>query len=214
MRYRPDDVLRIDQSTFDEIDDWIKAAEASGRSIQYGLNTLAMTMAYANMGIAQEMSRGPLDPRGVGVMEIGHRFVGDSKGNVRRQPITTQTAWKIPVRRITSRYYKGWKVKRLVPGTWMLYNDSREAYFIEFGIHPTGSLRATEKGHVFVMRVRRPVAKLSLRKTLALVDTSNVAGRVWEASFAPFRENYVYRGHPGDLISLDQIQSMTGMRFI
>jgi hypothetical protein len=191
-RYRADDVLRISPETFDMIDDWIRAAKASGRSIQYGMNALAMTMAYTNQAFAMRMSAGPVDPR------MQNR----------------SAAWKLPVRRITSRYYKGWKVKRLAPGVWMMYNDSREAYFVEYGIHPTGTLRATEKGHVYVVRVRRPVRKLSLKKTLAMTNASRVGDRVWEASFAPFRENYKYRGNPGDLISLDQIQALTGMRFI
>lgn len=150
-----------------------------------------MLMAYTNQGFAKRMSAGPVDPQ-------------------MRRP---SAAWKIPVRRITSRYYQGWKVKRLAPGLWMLFNDSREAYYIEYGIHPTGSLRATEKGHLFVMRVRRPIRKLSLKKTLAFVDESQAGARVWETSFAPFRPNFKYRG-AGSLISLDQVQSMTGMRFV
>lgn len=190
-RYRSDDVFRIEPETFDQIEDWIRAAKASGRNIQYGMDALAMTMAYTNQAIAMQMSAGPVDPR----------------------MTMSKAAWKVPVRRITSRYYKGWKTKRLAPGVWMMYNDSREAYYIEFGIHPTGSLRATEKGHVFVVRVRRPIRKLSLKRTLTMVDASRAGSRVWEVSFAPFRENYKMRNR-GDLISRDQVQSMTGMRFI
>jgi hypothetical protein len=96
----------------------------------------------------------------------------------------------------------------------MLYNDSREAYYIEFGIHPTGSIRATEAGHIFVMRVRRPIRKLSLKKTLAFVDSTRAAHRIWEVSFAPFNPNYKASGNVGELISLDQVQAVTGMRFI
>jgi hypothetical protein len=190
-RYNSDDVFRISPETFDEIDDWIRAAKAAGRSTVYGMNALAMLMAYTNQAIAMKMSAGPVDPR------------------MRNHA----AAWKIPVRRITSRYYLGWKVKRLAPGLWMLFNDTREAYYIEYGIHPTGSLRATENGYTFVMRVRRPIRKLSLRKTLAYVNESRAGERVWEMSFAPFRTTYKYRG-TGSLISMDQVQSMTGMRYV
>jgi hypothetical protein len=191
-RYNTEDVFRIMPETFDEIDSWIKAAQSTGRSIGYGMNALAMLMAYTNQAFAKQMSAGPVDPR---MQNPG-------------------AAWKVPVRRITSKYYTGWKVSRMAPGVWMLYNDSREAYYIEFGIHPTGSLRATEKGYTYVMRVRRPIRKLSLKKTLSYVDATQAGARIWETSFAPFRENYTYRGNPGDLISLDQVQSMTGMKFI
>lgn len=213
-KYAQDEVFRISHETYDDIDDWIRAAQETGRSIRYGMNALAMIMAYTNQAFAKELSAGPVDPKMHGRMETGHRWISHPNGMVQRQPIYTHTAWKIPVRRITERYYYGWKVRRLAPGLWMLFNDSREAYFIEFGIHPTGTLRATDKGHTFVVRVRRPIRKLSLKKTLKFVDSTRVAHRVWEVSFAPFNHNYRYKGNVGDLISMDQIQSMTGMRFI
>lgn len=191
-RYRSDDVFRISPETFDSIEEWISAAQAAGRNISYGMNALAMLLAYTNQAFAKRMSAGPVDPQ------------------MKRR----DAAWKLPVRRITSRYYMDWKVRRLAPGLWMVYNDSREAFYIEFGIHPTGSLRSTEKGYTYVVRVRRPVMKLSLKKTLRYADATKAGERIWEKSFAPFRENYKYRGIPGNLISLDQVQSMTGMRFI
>lgn len=191
IKYRSDDLFRIEPETFESIDNWIRAAQASGRNIAYGMNALAMILAYTNQAFAKKMSAGPVDPQ------------------MKRK----DAAWKLPVRRITERYYAGWKVRRLAPGVWALYNDSREAYFIEFGIHPTGSLRATEKGHTYVMRVRRPVQKMSLRQTLSYANTTKIAERVWETSFAPFRENYKYSGS-GSLVAMDQVQALTGMRFI
>lgn len=164
-RFAESQVFRIKPETFDMIDDWIRAAEAANRNVQYGMNALLMFMARTNQAIAMEMSAGVVDPR------MRNRGA----------------AWKIPVRRITSRYYRGWKVQRLAPNVWMLFNDSREAYYIEFGIHPTGTVHTSREGNTFVMRVRRPVQKLSLTRTLKFVDQSRVGERVWEGIFEPFR---------------------------
>jgi len=139
--------LQISNETFTQIEEYIRWAETVGsqRNFNFGMNALVMMMAYTNLGIAQKMSAGPVDP----------------------QMRNASAAWRIPVRRITQHYFFGWKVRRLGTATWQLYNDSREAYFIEFGIHQSNA------------RIRRPIRKLSLRKTLQLMETSRVYHRVW-----------------------------------
>lgn len=189
-RYTENQIFRISASSFDEIDDWIRAADQAGRNAQFGLDALAMLLARTNQGFAMEMSAGPLDPRGM----------------------NRAAAWKTPVRRITSRYYKGWKVRRLAPGAWLLYNDSREAWFIEFGIHPH-SIRSTDKGNIFDARVRRPIRKLSLIRTLKFADQSRVGARIQEQIFAPFRPGMKYTKR-GDFIINDQVQSVEGMMYL
>jgi hypothetical protein len=139
--------IQISDETFTEIEEYVRWAEAVGsrRNFNFGMNALVMMMAYTNLGIAQRMSAGPVDP---------------SMTNV-------SAAWKIPVRRITEQYFMGWKVRRIANGIWQLYNDSREAYFIEFGIHISGA------------RVRRPIRKLSLMKTLKVLEETAVYHRIW-----------------------------------
>lgn len=164
------------------------------------MNVLTSLLARTNQAFAQEMSRGPLDPQ-------------------ERKP---DAAWKIPVRRISSAYYRGWKVRRLAPAVWMLYNDSREAYYIEYGINHVG--RGTtvtyKNGRTYIKsgaRVRRPIRKMSLIKTLNFVDHSRVGHRVWEMIWAPYRpgrrtsQSQLRRGQG---ISMDAVQSVSGMRFI
>ena len=185
----------IGQDTFNTIDDWIRAAEMTGRNARYGMNALAMLMARTNQAFAMEMSRGPNDPQ-------------------ERLP---SAAWKIPVRRISSRYYKGWKVKRLAPGVWELANDTREAYFIEFGINHVGQgMTVTYKdGRTYIKssrRVRRPIRKMSLMKTLRFVDQTRAADRIWERIFSPFYPGRV--GRRGISTVTDQVQSVSGMRYI
>ena len=191
LRARP--YFRIGEETFEHIEQWIDAAEASGRNVRFGMNALVMLMARTNQAIAMEMSRGPNDPQ-------------------ERNP---SAAWKIPVRRISSRYYKGWKVRRLAPGVWMLFNDTREAYFIEYGInHVGGGMTVTYRdGRTYIKssrRVRRPIRKMSLMKTIKFMDQTRTGDRVWEAIWAPFRPGRVYTGRGG--IVSDGVQSVPGMR--
>ncbi len=116
---------------------------------------LCQVMAFVNQGYARKMSWGPED----------------------RHAADTTLAWKLPVRRISSRYYLGWKVKPIRDG-WAVYNDSREAYFIEYGINHLGEGR----------RVRRPVQRLSLKKTMERMQASQAYHRIWSEIFR-------YKGH-------------------
>lgn len=118
--------------------------------LRMGMMKLTQLMAFVNQREARKYSFGPEDP--------GER--------------NPALAWKLPVRRITSRYYLGWKV-RPVAGGWQLYNDSREAFFIEFGINWLGGGR----------RVRRPVQRLSLKKTMEYMQTTQAYHRIWSEIF-------------------------------
>jgi hypothetical protein len=169
-RADPNSILHISTATLDQIDDYIRDLNVVGRSIRPGMEILTMTLAYTNQSFAQSMSRGPVDPK----------------------MTNPKAAWKIPVRRITGRYYKGWKTKRLKPGLWMVYNDSREAYYIEHGIHPTGTKRTSSGGTNFTLRVRRPIGKLSVIRTLRFADSSRVADRVFETVLEPMRPGRTY----------------------
>jgi hypothetical protein len=118
------------------------------KKLRFAMNELVFYMALINQGYARKMSFGPYDPSGT----------------------NSALAWRTPdegIRRISQRYYVGWKVRQLKPAVWQLYNDSREAYYIEFGIHTSLS------------RIRRPVRKLSLRKTMDYMMSTNAWHRVW-----------------------------------
>jgi hypothetical protein len=97
---------------------------------------------------------------------------------------SSAAAWKLPVRRISNAYYLGWKVRSLGYAHWQLYNDSREAYYIEFGINWRGAGR----------RVRRPVRKMSLRRTLDFMRTTQAFHRVWCDIFANPRTRHRGKG--------------------
>ena len=139
-------MLNISTDSFNAIEEYIRWSESIPRRMPVAMDLLVRFMAYTNQGIAQKMSAGPYDPSRKKDREL---------------------AWKIPVRRITERYYLGWKVRRIRLGTWQLYNDSREAYYIEFGIH------------VSPRRIRRPIRKMSLRRTLEAMMRTQAYHRVW-----------------------------------
>jgi len=140
---------------FNAIDDFAADLQAAGRNLYPAMNALAKMLSYVALGAAQEMSAGPVDPL----------------------QTNREAAWKIPVRRITSHYYKGWKVRRMAPGWWQTYNDSREAFYIEYGINPRSARRP----------IRRPIRKFAFVKTLRFVDNSRAEQYVWEMVFGPLK---------------------------
>jgi hypothetical protein len=142
------------------------------------LNALANILARADQRYSMQMSAGPVDPR-------------------EQNP---KAAWKIPVRRITGDYFQHWFVRRMAPGVWIVYNPTREAYYIEFGIHTSGR------------RVRRPVRKLALIKTLKFADRQKVGQLVWEGIFGHIRQ--AAGTGRGSLIVHDMPQSPAVMRVL
>lgn len=122
--------IRLDRAAFTQLDNAIRAMEGIPERWQQGMDTLVQMLAMAHKGRAQEMSRGPYDPREAGVGAAG----------------------TIPVRRISQAYYQGWRTRKLGMGRWEVFNAAREAFFIEHGINP----RATH--HVAPRRVMKSSA--------------------------------------------------------
>lgn len=140
----------ITTNMFDAVEEFLQDFSQSISAFRYGEMALVQLLAKTSQGFAQGMSRGPVDP-------------------MQQNPAA---AWRIPVRRITSRYYQGWKVRRIAPNVWEMYNEVREAYFIEYGIHPSPTPR----------RMRRPIRKLSAMKTLRFVEQTRAAHRLLDLS--------------------------------
>lgn len=142
-------LLSVDKDTINGLEGMIRWAEVEvPRQARAHVGDLAHRLALVNQMYARKMSFGPHDP-------------------YQRRP---DEAWRPPgqgIRRISQAYYFGWKVANSGPGWWTLYNDSREAYFIEFGIHTSNR------------RIRRPVRKLSQIKTLRYAMTTHAYHRVW-----------------------------------
>lgn len=155
-------LFQITPQTINGIEAYIRWAQYEvPRNLPVYMDRLAHFMALKNQGFARRMAFGPLDPDG------------------RR----TELAWRTPeqgIRRISQNYYLGWKVRKLRQGHYRLYNASKEAYFIEFGISEVGF---GENRHVPKGRIRRPVRKLSLIKTIRFMATTQAYHRIWTDIF-------------------------------
>jgi hypothetical protein len=168
--------IQIGPELFEGIENYIRWAQGVPRKMPVAMDVLVRFMAYTNLGVAQKYALGPVDP----------------------QQTRPELAWKIPVRRISGRYFFGWKTRRVSLGVWQLYNDSREAFFIEFGIHQ-GSTK----------RIRRPIQKLSLLSTMKFLEVTKVYHRVWSSVFLPSPGQRVGRGFVWQMQSPMTEQSLT-----
>lgn len=143
--------ITIARKTFENIEDFIADNEVSIEKVTVGVDMLARLMVYAIRGYAQQKSAGPVAPRQRSVSALAHR---------------------IPVQRITGAYFAGWSTRKIGNAHWEVFNDAREAYFIEYGIH---------------QRSRRPILKMSTIDMLRMIQTTRTAERFLASILAPRR---------------------------
>jgi hypothetical protein len=143
--------LDITLESLEAIEELLRWVQYRPRLFPKAADQLCRMLATLDMGFAQKYSAG-----------------------WKRDPKDTRRAWVTPVPRITWRYYLGWQVKKIRTGYWIMYNHSREAFYIEFGLHQT----ATRK-------VRRPVMKLAFRKVMTSTYRTSLESRVWANTFYP-----------------------------
>jgi len=163
-------LVEITPQSMDAIEQWIQWAQYEvPHKLPYYMDRLAHFMALTNQGYSRKMAFGPLDPDG------------------RR----TELAWRTPeqgIRRISQAYYLGWRLRKRGMGWYSVFNNSKEAYFIEYGISEVGF---GENRHVPKRRIRRPVRKLALLKTVRFMAQTNAYHRVWVDIF---KSNRAYGG--------------------
>jgi hypothetical protein len=150
--------IQIDPSFFEALENAIRQCERTKRNLPIAMDRMVRFMSYTHLGFAQKRALGPVDP-------------------MQRRP---EYAWKVPVRRITGRYFFGWKVKRRGLGWWEVYNDSREAFFIEFGIHSN-----PYTGKPSPRRIRRPIMKLSFMENIRFLQKTQIGHRIWSSIYFP-----------------------------
>ena len=166
-----------------ELIEW--AEVEAPRKLRYYMNELVFMLALYGQGQARKMSFGPFDP--------SQSMPGE--------------AWKIPVRQITGNYYISWKVRQIKPAVWQLYNDSREAFFIEFGINWLGAGR----------RVRRPILKMTELKLATYAMSSPISGRFWASALKHDGKGYGFTqiiqspGH-GTWMNVSEHEAMSVVR--
>jgi hypothetical protein len=143
----------ISRKTFEELEDFIRDCQGSIAKAEAGIDGLVRTMVLVIKGYAQQQSAGPIAAR--------HRS-------------NPALANRIPVQRITGAYFAGWTQKKIANGHWMVYNDAKEAWLIEYGIY---------------QRTRRPVLKMSTLDMLRFIQTTRTAERFLDSILAPRRNS-------------------------
>jgi len=145
--------IGISRKTFEQLEDWMRDVASTRERADEGMDMLIQTMALATKAGAQRRSMGPVAARKRSVPSL---------------------AYRIPVQRITGGYFAGWTHQRVGRMHWRVYNDSREAYFIETGLY---------------MRVRRPILKMSVLGMLQMIQTTRTAERMADWVLLPLRDN-------------------------
>lgn len=145
--------FKITLESIRQIEDYILDNKASIDKLHYGLDTLIRVLINIVQMEARKRSQGPVAPR--------YRSV-------------PAFAFKIPVQRITGRYYQGWTIRRVRNAHWMLYNDVYEAWLIESGLY---------------MRTRRPILKMSFMAMLKFIQTTRTAESFVDSVLAPRRSS-------------------------
>lgn len=141
------------RKTFESIENAIADNQASVAKMNAGIDLLVRGVILVVKGGAEARSRGPVAPRKRSVPAL---------------------AYKIPVQRITGAYYAGWTQRRLGMGHWVVYNDTLEAYLIEYGIF---------------QRVRRPILKMAVLGMLKFLQSTSTIERFMDYVIAPKRND-------------------------
>lgn len=151
LKDSPRSGLCIVRPDFTAIERFIAENKESKVKAQVGVDLLVRGMTLVIRGLAQGFSKGQVAPRRRSVPALAHR---------------------IPVQRITGKYFSGWQVRRTGAARWLVYNDSKEAYLIEYGIY---------------QRVRRPILKMSLIGMLRFLENSRTEQRFLDSLIQPRR---------------------------
>lgn len=143
--------MQITLASIRSIEDYILDNRHSIDKLRYGTDVLIRVLANIVKSEAQRRSGGPVAAR--------HRS-------------NPALAFKIPVQRITGRYYAGWTLRRVRNAHWMVYNEAYEAWLIETGLY---------------QRVRRPILKLSVIAMLRFIQSTRTADSFVDWVLAPRR---------------------------
>jgi hypothetical protein len=141
----------ISRQTFDEIDTLIRSMRTGSKEFSDVMGLAARLMAHTTQGYAMRYYRGAQAPGG--------------------------RAGTIPVRRITGASGRGWRVRRVSPGAWEVFNEERGAWMVEHGIVAGGG------------GVRRPILRMSGVATLRFIQRTRFAERIMSETFGSLRDN-------------------------
>lgn len=155
--------MGLSKQSFDELEQLISALKTGSKEFSFAMNVAAQMMAKASQGHVQRLYRGPQT----------------NPGDVSRG-LGAGSAWTIPVRRITGKTYRGWKVRMIAFGAWEVYSEERGAWMVEHGIVRGGG------------GTPRPVLRMAGIETLRMIQRSKFGNRIMAGTFGELKNN---KGH-------------------
>jgi hypothetical protein len=160
-RYARTNQFGISRQSFDDVDNLIRSLKTGTREFNSAMDLAAQLLAGTSKAFVQQYYAGPRAP--------SRAVVGYQK-----------SSFGIPVRQVTGRTLRGWKVRRVAPGVWETYNEERGAYMVEYGIVRGGGGVA-----------RRPLKRSGVA-TLRFIQRTRFAQRIMADTFGNLRNN---KGH-------------------
>lgn len=177
--------MGLSTESLNELETFIQSLKTGSREFEKAMNVAAQMMAKLTQGHAERLYRGPqTTPRRArqtaGTDHGVTHGAGFQMGGGARP-------WTIPVRRITGRTYRGWRVKMVRFGAWECFNEERGAYMVEFGIVRGGG------------GVKRPILKQSGNQALEMAMRSRLGQRIYGHTFGDLQMNKGKFGNFGRL---------------
>lgn len=152
--------IGITRQSFDEIDTLIRSLRQGSREWGSAMDVATQLLAKTSQGLVQRYYAGqvirPQDARNI------------------------RSTWGTPIRRVTQKTYRGWRVRKIGLGMWELFNEERGAYMVEFGV--------VRGGH----GVARKPLKRSAVGTLRFIQRTRFGQRIMGETFGNLRNN---KGH-------------------
>lgn len=149
--------MGLTPASLNELETLISSLKRGSREFDTAMHVAAEMMAKITQGHAERLYRGPQ------MNALGARLI--------------KSDFAIPVRRVTGRTLAGWKVKMVRRGAWELYNETRGAYMVEFGIVRGGG------------GVRRPILKMAGNAALETAMATRLGQRIYGKTFGELQMN-------------------------
>lgn len=151
--------LALSATSFEEIDDLIRAMKTGSREFNLVMDFAAQALARTTHAFVFKAYAGP---------RIRARSGGAGY---------ERSTFGFPIRQITGKTARGWRVRRIAPGIWECFNEERGAYMVEYGIVRGGQSVA-----------RKPLKRSGIA-TLNFIQRTRFAQRIAADTFGNLRNN-------------------------
>jgi hypothetical protein len=156
-RYSIPGAFGITRQSFEDVDTLIRSLKIGTKEFNSAMDLAAQLLAGTSKAIVQGYYAGP-------------RAQSRAQGYI-------YSTFGFPIRQVTGKTYAGWRMRRVAPGVWEVFNEERGAYMVEYGIVRGGGGVA-----------RRPL-KRSAVGTLRFIQRTRFGQRIMADTFGSLRNN-------------------------